>query len=235
MKTRRQEIRNIMKLTYLGHAGFKVESDDKIIYLDPWLGGPASPMDVNDVDDADIVLVTHDHQDHGYAEARKICEETGAYFVAINELAIDAKKKGLEKVHTLNIGGSIDIDGVRVTLVQAFHSCGKGAPTGFVVKMPSFSFYHAGDTGVFSSMKLFRELYSPDLAMLPIGSYYTMDEKQAALATELVRPKIAVPMHYDTFPPIKADPDKFKKLVKDRTPDTDVEVIEPGESKEFVF
>lgn len=235
MISRKQEMRKIMKLTYLGHAGFKVESDGKTMYVDPWLGGPESPMDVDDVDNADIVLVTHDHQDHGYSEARKICEKTGAYFVAINELAIDAKKKGLEKVHTLNIGGSIDIDDVRVTLVQAFHSCGKGAPTGFVVKMPSFSFYHAGDTGVFSSMKLFRELYSPDLAMLPIGSYYTMDVEQAALATELIRPKIVVPMHYDTFPPIETNPEEFMKLVKGRSPDTDVRAIEPGETMEFTF
>lgn len=224
-----------MKLTYLGHAGFKVESDGKTIYVDPWLGGPVSPMGVDEVEDADIVLVTHDHQDHGYKEARKICEKTDAYFVAINELAIDAKKKGLEKVHTLNIGGSIDIEGIRVTLVQAFHSCGKGAPTGFIVKMPSFTFYHAGDTGVFSSMKLFQDLYSPDLAMLPIGSYYTMDVEQASLATELVQPQVVVPMHYDTFPPIEADPERFKKLVGKRAPDTQVKPMEPGDTLEITF
>lgn len=224
-----------MKVAYLGHAGFKVESDNKTIYVDPWLGGPASPMSVDDVADADIVLVTHDHQDHGYAEARKICEKTGAYFIAINELAIDAKERGLEKVHTLNIGGSIDIDDVRVTLVQAFHSCGEGAPTGFIVKMPSFTFYHAGDTGVFSSMELFQELYSPDLVMLPIGSYYTMDVEQASLATELLKPQLVVPMHYGTFPPIEANPEEFKELVGDRVPETEVKVMKPGDTLEITF
>ncbi len=219
-----------MKVTYLGHASFKIESDGKTVFVDPWLNGPTSPIKVKDVENADLVLVTHDHGDHGYQEAIEICKKTGAYFIAINELAIQAQSEGLEKVHTLNIGGSVDVDGVVVTLVQAFHSCGIGAPTGFIVKFPNGSFYHPGDTGLFATMELFGELYEPELFLSPIGSFYVMDVQQAAMATKLLKPKVVIPMHYDTFPAIKADPKEFEKLVNEKSPGTKVEIIAPGES-----
>jgi len=223
-----------MKVTYLGHASFKIEEDGKIVYVDPWLTGPTSPIAVDDVDKADIVLVTHDHGDHGYAEALGICKNTGATFVAINELAHKAGSQGVENIHTLNIGGSVNIGGVVVTLVQAFHSSGVGAPTGFIVRFPSSSFYHAGDTGVFSSMQILGELYGPlDVALLPIGSYFVMDIHQAALATKLLKPRNVIPMHYDTFPVIEANPEKFKHLVSEASPDTNVIVLKPGESTDI--
>jgi len=224
-----------MKVTYLGHASFKIESDGKTVYVDPWLNGPTSPIKVKDVEKADLVLVTHDHGDHGYQEAVEICKKTGAYFIAINELAIQAQSEGLENVHTLNIGGSVDVDGVAVTLVQAFHSCGTGAPTGFIVKFPNGSFYHPGDTGLFATMELFGELYEPELFLCPIGSYFTMSIEQAAVATKLVKPKMVIPMHYNTFPVIEVDPEEFRKAVSKTAPDVKVEILEPGLSKDFVF
>jgi len=223
----------MMKITYLGHASFKIESDGKTVFVDPWLDGPTSPIGVQDVEHADLVLVTHDHGDHGYKEAVKICKKTGAYFIAINELAIQANSEGLKNVHTLNIGGSVKVDNVTVTLVQAFHSCSKGSPTGFVVRFPSNSFYDAGDTGVFSSMQLIGELYSPNLALLPIGSYFVMDVHQAALATKLLKPKYVIPMHYNTFPVIKADPEEFRKIVSQTSPETEVKILSPGEVLEI--
>jgi len=218
-----------MKVTYLGHASFKIESDGKTVYVDPWLNGPTSPIKVKDVEKADLVLVTHDHGDHGYQEALEICKKTGAYFIAINELAIQAQSEGLENVHTLNIGGSVDVGGVVVTLVQAFHSCGTGAPTGFIVKFPNGSFYHPGDTGLFATMELFGELYSPEVFFCPIGSYYVMDVHQAAVATKLLKPKVVIPMHYNTFPAITADPKEFEKLVAEKSPGTKVKIVSPGE------
>ncbi len=219
-----------MKFTYLGHASFKVESDGKTVFVDPWLSGPTSPIKVDDVDKADIVLVTHDHGDHGYTEGIEICKKTGAFFVAINELGIQAKSDGVENVHTLNIGGSVEIDGVIVNLVQAFHSCGIGSPTGFIVEFPSGTFYHLGDTGVFYDMKLFAEIYGGiDVAMIPLGDYYVMSERQAVKAAELIKPKFVIPMHYDTFPVIQANPKKFWQLVATNVKGTKVQIMKPGE------
>ena len=224
-----------MKVTYLGHASFKIESDGKTVFVDPWLDGPTSPIKVQDVEQADIVLVTHDHGDHGYKEAIEICKKTGAYFIAINELGIQAKSDGLKNVHTLNIGGSVKVDNVIVTLVQAFHSCSKGAPTGFIVKFPKESFYHAGDTGVFASMELFGELYDIDVFFACIGDYYTMSITKAVLATKLVKPKVVIPMHYNTFPVIEVNPEEFREAVNKTLPDVKVEILKPGSSKELEF
>jgi L-ascorbate metabolism protein UlaG (beta-lactamase superfamily) len=224
-----------MKVTFLGHASFKIEEDGLIVYVDPWLTGPTSPITIDDVDKADIVLVTHDHTDHGFVEGREICKKTGAYFVALNELAHKAGEQGVENIHTLNIGGSVNIGGVTVTLVQAFHSAGTGAPTGFVVRFPSGSFYHAGDTGVFSSMELLGELYPMDLVFLPIGGYFTSDIHQAELAVKLLKPKTVIPMHYDTFPVIQANPEKFKGMVETSSPGVSVKILKPGDSIEVTF
>ena len=213
-----------MQVTYLGHASFKIESDGKTIYVDPWLNGPTSPIKVDDVTEVDICLVTHDHGDHGYAEAVEICKKTGATFVAINELALKAKEDGVENVHTLNIGGSVEVGGVIVTLVQAFHSSSIGTPTGFVVTLPSGTFYHSGDTGLFYDMKLFGELQR--------GSYYVMGIEEAVKATELVGPKVVVPMHYDTFPAIAANPKQFYQKVTDKGK-TKVEIMKPGDVKKI--
>ncbi|MEE8182131.1 MAG: MBL fold metallo-hydrolase, partial [Candidatus Thorarchaeota archaeon] len=111
----------------------------------------------------------------------------------------------------------------------AFHSCGVGAPTVFIVRFPSGTFYHPGDTGLFASMKLFGQLYKPDLFFAPIGSYYVCDVHQAAMATEIIKPRVVIPMHYDTFPVIQADPAEFKRLVNKQVPEVKVEIIKPGE------
>lgn len=223
-----------MKVTYLGHSAFKIESDGKVIFVDPWLNGPTSPIKLADVNKADICLVTHDHGDHGYTEAVDICKKTKGTLIAINELGIKAKQDGVEQVHTLNVGGTVDVDGISITLVHAFHSSGIGAPTGFIVKMPSGTFYHPGDTGLFGDMKIFGELYNIDLFFVPIGSYYTMGIKEAVKAVELVNPKVTIPMHYDTFPVIKANPKQFYQLVTDKGK-TQVEILKPGESKDIDF
>ncbi|MFW9848076.1 MAG: metal-dependent hydrolase [Candidatus Thorarchaeota archaeon] len=223
-----------MQVTYLGHASFKIEADGKVLFIDPWLNGPTSPIKVDDVREADICLVTHDHGDHGYAEAIEICKKTGATFIGINELGLNAMQDGVENVHTLNIGGNVEVDGVTVTLVHAFHSCSIGTPTGFIVKLPSGTFYHTGDTGLFYDMKLFGELYDIDLLMLPIGSYYTMDIKEAVKAVELINPKVAIPMHYDTFPVIAANPKQFYQKIVDKGK-SKVEIMIPGDTKDIDF
>ncbi|MFW9889967.1 MAG: metal-dependent hydrolase [Candidatus Thorarchaeota archaeon] len=224
-----------MRVTYLGHASFKIECGEIVAIIDPWLNGPTSPLKVEDVEKADIVMVTHDHGDHGYAEAVEICKKTGAYFVAINELGLQAQNDGVENVHTLNIGGSVEIGDIRVTLVHAFHSSGIGAPTGFVVKFPCGTVYHPGDTGVFSDMQLFSEMYDVGLLLSPVGSYFVCGPKEAAWATKLVKPKTVIPMHYNTFPVIEQDPKEFGRLVAEMAPGVKVEIMNPGDSRELVF
>ncbi|MFW9966477.1 MAG: metal-dependent hydrolase [Candidatus Thorarchaeota archaeon] len=224
-----------MEVTYLGHASFKIECGESVVYIDPWLSGPTSPLKVEDVEEADVVLVTHDHGDHGYGDAIEICKETGAYFVAINELGLRAKSEGVENVHTLNIGGSVAIDDITVTLVHAFHSSGIGAPTGFVIKFPCGTVYHAGDTGVFSDMELFGKMYGIDLLLIPIGSYYVCGPDEAAWATRLVKPKIVIPIHYNTFPAIEQDPKEFEKCVDKMAPGVKVDIMNPGDSRELKF
>jgi L-ascorbate metabolism protein UlaG (beta-lactamase superfamily) len=227
--------KNKMRVTYLGHASFKIECGEKVVFIDPWLSGPTSPLKVEDVEKADVVMVTHDHGDHGYGEAIEICKKTGAYFVAINELGLQAKREGIENAHTLNIGGSVAIDDIKVTLVHAFHSCGIGAPTGFIVKLPCGTVYHPGDTGIFSDMELFGKMYGIDLLMIPIGSYYVCGPQEAAWATKLVKPKVVIPMHYNTFPVIEQDPREFEVLVGKMISEVKVETMNPGDSRRFKF
>jgi L-ascorbate metabolism protein UlaG (beta-lactamase superfamily) len=224
-----------MKVTYLGHASFKIECGERVVLIDPWLSGPTSPLKVENVENVDIVLVTHDHGDHGYGEAIEICRKTGAYFVAINELGLQAKSEGVENVHTLNIGGSVAIDDITVTLVHAFHSCGKGAPTGFIVKFPCGTVYHPGDTGIFSDMQLFGEMYRVDLFFAPCGDYYTQGIDQAVKSVKLVQPRAVIPMHYNTFPVIEQDPREFDRLVAKMAPGVRVEIMSPGDSRVLKF
>jgi L-ascorbate metabolism protein UlaG (beta-lactamase superfamily) len=220
----------MVKVTFLGHAAFKIEGS-KTVLVDPFItGNPKSPLKrVEDIEKADVVIVTHDHGDHGFKDAVKICKRTGAYFVSQYELVV---KSNLEKVEPMNIGGFVNVGGigVEVAFTPAWHTANVGDPTGVIIRMDGKTIYHAGDTGLFYDMKLIGELYKPDLALLPIGSRFTMDIYQAAKAVEFISPKFVIPMHYNTFDPIKADPKEFERLVGDKAK---VVILNPGESFEI--
>ena len=186
----------------------------------------------SEIKQADIVYVTHDHADH-LGDALSICKRTNATFVSVIDLAAYAEEQDVKKIFGLNIGGSMEIDSVRLTMVQAFHTAVRGAPTGVIVEGEGKAVYHAGDTGLFGDMRLFGEIYKLDLALLPIGGYYTMDAKQAAEATKLLNPKAVIPMHYKTFPVIAQSADEFAKIVKEKTPKVRVVALKPGESYQF--
>ncbi len=219
-----------MKIRYLGHAAFEVTLDGKRILVDPWMtGNPKSPVKVGDVS-ADIVTVTHDHGDHGFDDAVEIAKK-GATFVSIFEIATKAGEKGAKDTVGMNIGGPAEIKGLKIALTQAFHS-GTANPTGVVVMGEEGSFYHAGDTGLFGDMKLIGEIYHPKVAMLPIGSHFTMDPVEASYAVQFIKPEIAIPMHYGTSPVLTGTPEKFEEEVKRRAPETKVMAIKPGESIE---
>ncbi|RLE54753.1 MAG: metal-dependent hydrolase [Thermoprotei archaeon] len=221
-------------IKWLGHAAFEIEIDGKILYIDPWITNPMSPVKLADISRADLVLVTHDHDDH-LGEAIDVVKKTGAKFISVYELTQYAISQGVpeDKAIAMNIGGVMVVDGIEVIMVPAHHSCTRGTPCGFIVRGKECSVYHAGDTGIVHEMSIIRELYPIDIALLPIGSVFTMDPRQAAKFTEILRPKVVIPMHYNTFPVIRQDPELFKRLVKEKVPEVEVVILKPGEVYRF--
>jgi L-ascorbate metabolism protein UlaG (beta-lactamase superfamily) len=223
----------LAKITWFGHAAFKIEIANRIVLIDPWLdGNPTSPMKASEITKADIVYVTHDHGDH-LGDAFNICKRTNASFVATVELGNYAKEEGVKNIVGLNIGGSVENKGVILSIVQAFHTASKGASTGVIVEGDGKIVYHAGDTGLFGDLHLFGELYKIDVALIPIGGYYTMGAREAAEAVNMLKPKAVIPMHYKTFPVLAQSADEFVKKVREKTSEVKVVVLKPGESYEF--
>jgi L-ascorbate metabolism protein UlaG (beta-lactamase superfamily) len=215
-----------MQLTWLGHACVLLKGSKKIL-IDPFVEG-RSVLDTN----PDLVAVTHGHDDH-LGETVALAKKT----IAISEIAKYLKSRGLP-VEGMNIGGTIIIDGVSFTMTPAVHSswieeagtgyCG-GTAAGFVIGMDGIKVYHAGDTGLFSDMKLIGDLYHPDVALLPIGGRYTMGTAEAMMAAQFIGAKVVIPIHYNTWDKIAADPQPFKRAIE-KTTDIRVAVLKPGES-----
>ena len=225
----------MVTITWLGHAAFKLEGVKKI-YIDPWLENPQSPLKWQEVKDAELVLVTHDHFDH-IGQAAEIVKQSNGILVANVETAKKIVELGVPEKNVanggygLNIGGRLIIDGISVTMTQAYHSTASGVAVGYVINFPeNVTIYHAGDTGIFSEMELIGKLYPLDLALLPIGDVFTMDAYQAAHALRLLKPKTAIPMHYGTFPIIAQSAEQFIELAKKFAPDVKIVVLKPGES-----
>ena len=221
-------------IKYLGHSAFDIvltglDGSEKHVLIDPWITNPLSPVKPSDYKNVkiDYIVVTHDHGDH-MGEAIELAKNTGAKIVGVYEIATYAKEQGVEAVDG-NIGGRLNISDLDIVFTPAAHSSSRGVPVGVVISGRDVTIYHAGDTGLFSEMQLIGELYSPDIALLPIGGHYTMGVKEAVKAVQLIRPRIAIPMHYNTFPVIKADPNKFKELVEATTP-TKVVILKPGDT-----
>jgi L-ascorbate metabolism protein UlaG (beta-lactamase superfamily) len=228
-----KEVERLAKVTWFGHAAFRIEIANKIVLVDPWLdGNPTSPVKASNITKADVVYVTHDHGDH-VGDAFDICKRTNATFVAAVELGDYAEENGVKNVAGLNIGGSVEIDGVKLLVTQAFHTDSRGAPTGVIIEGEGKTLYHAGDTGLFGDMHFFGELYKLDLALIPIGGYYTMSAREATEAVKLLKPKAVIPMHYKTFPVLAQSADEFVKNVREKVPKVRVVVLNPGESYQF--
>jgi len=203
-------------IQYLSHSCFLLKAGGRTLLIDPFFtGNPKATVKAADVR-ADYVLLTHAHGDH-LGDGLEIAKRCKATVIAANELAIYCTMKGAS-AHAMHIGGGWDFDFGRVKLTIAHHSSAAanatgfeyvGNPCGFLIMAEGKTLYHAGDTGLFYDMKLIGEMHPVDLALLPIGDNFTMGVDDAIKAVELMRPKQAVPMHYDTFDLIKADPRKF--------------------------
>ncbi len=229
-----------IKITYYGHSAFKLSGGGVSVLIDPWLSNPLLNTPLDKVGKVDLILVTHGHGDH-VGETVPLAQKTGAAVVAIHELAQILTKQGAPQVVGMNKGGTVTAAGLKITMTQAVHSStveeggqmvAAGEAGGFVVQFANgFTIYHAGDTAVFKDMELIRELYHPELALLPIGSHYVMNPREAALACKLIRPKWVIPMHYKTFPVLTGTPEELIELLRGE-PEIKVIVLQPGASVE---
>lgn len=220
-----------MKVTRIGHACVLLEGGKNIL-VDPFVtGNPAAKLTLEQIPKLDYILASHDHDDHFGDDALQLAKRDNATLVAIFDITQrdDVTASGI-KTAGMNIGGSFEESGVFVSLAPAVHSSKHGSAVGFVIKMDGKTVYHAGDTALFSDMQLIPELFGGlDLALLPIGGYFTMDEAAAARAVNLLQPKLTVPIHYNTWPTITADTETFVRLCGEFP----VRVVEPGESFEL--
>ena len=209
-----------MRITYLGHSCFEIETKGTKLLIDPFL--VLSPeYKAEEISD---IFVTHGHGDH-LGSAIDIAKKNNAKITAVFELANYCAQKGA-KSNGINLGGWIHYDWGKVLAVPAFHSSSTpegnyaGCPCGFVFEIEGKILYHAGDTCLNSEMKVIGELYSPDIAFLPIGGYYTMDIEQATKASQWLNAKTIIPMHYNTFDAISVNLDDFETKIKglEKTP-----------------
>jgi len=229
-----------VSITFYGHAAFKLAGQGVTVVIDPWLSNPLLNTSVAQVGPVDVILVTHGHGDH-VGETVPLARATGAQVVAIHELSQILAGEGAPQVIGMNKGGTVSLKGLKITMTTAVHSSTAevggqmvyaGDPGGFVVAFPNgFTVYHAGDTAVFKDMELIRELYHPEVALLPIGSHYVMSPAEAALACRMLRPQWVIPMHYGTFPVLTGTPEELKTLLKDQ-PNIQVLALKPGETVE---
>jgi len=211
-----------MKVSFHGHAVVQVETNGKTILFDPFItGNSLTDLRVEDVK-PDVIILTHGHSDH-VGDTLELAKKHDALVVGIAELATYLGWQGV-RTHGMNIGGSYEFDFGKVTLTPAFHSTGYmtadeqiiylGMPAGVVFSAEGKTIYHVGDTALYSDMKLIGDKHAIDVAFIPIGDNFTMGPEDAAAAAKLLQAKTVVPIHYNTFPPIKQDPNRFLELLE---------------------
>jgi L-ascorbate metabolism protein UlaG (beta-lactamase superfamily) len=223
-------------LTWLGHASFRFDSPGgRRVYVDPWFDNPKCPDGEQEPERCDVIALTHGHSDH-VGSVVELSKKFGPLPIVANvELKGWLKSQGAQTddMPGPNKGGTVEAEGIKFTLVNAFHSSSSddgdylGEAAGIVVELEDGKkIYFAGDTCVFGDMQLIGRIYSPDLAVLPIGGHFTMNPRDAGVACELLGIKRVVPCHYGTFPLLAGTPDELRQ----HAPGVNVEAIDPGES-----
>lgn len=229
-----------MIIQFHGHSCVQISDGGHSLIIDPFLSG--NPVSVTKPEDikVDAVLLTHAHNDH-ILDAPATAKANKAPIVATFELANIMSWRGAEVIEA-NLGGTVQLGFAEAQLVQAFHSSGivleeeqgivyAGMPGGYIIRWNGKTIYHAGDTALFSDMKMFGQLHEIDLAFIPIGDHYTMGPKEAAIAAEWTQAKQVVPIHYNTFPRIQQDGEQFVQMLKERG--ITGTVLAPGETMEL--
>lgn len=240
-----------VQLQWFGQSGVKLTAPDRrVIVIDPFiLGNPVLPEEFGDLEklgQVDLILVTHAHGDH-WGDTTELAQRTQAPVGLNADFGHTIRTLGIlpgEQLIRFNKSGPIRPidDGITVTMVHAEHSSDflhdsamhpGGEPAGYIIEFNNgFTVYHMGDTGVFGDMAWIGEYYQPDLALVPIGGHFTMDPEHAAYAIgELVRPDMALPIHYGTFPPLKGTPEEFVAALGDS--DVEVVTMSPGDERRF--
>lgn len=220
-------------LTYLGHSAFEIKTPRQSILIDPFLQA-SKKYDYRDSDITDIFL-THGHSDH-IGSAIDIAINKKATITAVFELANYCTQKGT-RTRGINFGAWLNYDWGKALFVPAFHSSSSpegaylGEPAGIILEIGGVRLYHAGDTALFSDMKLIKRLYNPDVVMLPVGGTYTMDIEHAAIAAKWLKAKVTIPMHYNTFDAIEVDISRFDMLLQ--TINLNCQIMEPDEVIQF--
>ena len=235
-----------IRFKYLGHSTFLITSPEGLeVLVDPWvMSNPACPQEHQKIGSLDAMLITHGHFDH-LADAVEVYQQTKPEaVVAIFELAHWLQSKGFAEdvMRPMNKGGTQEVLGLDVTMVHALHSGGilddgeiryGGSECGYVITFENGKrVYFAGDTAVFSDMALIGELYTPDVALLPVGDHFTMGPLEASKACELLGVDKVIPMHYGTFPLLTGTPDALRTECQARGLEVEVFDIAPGESVE---
>ncbi|SDX87070.1 metal-dependent hydrolase [Paenibacillus sp. CF384] len=214
-----------MKIQFHGHACIQISTGDKSLVIDPFLSGNPVAVMKPEALKTDAILLTHAHQDH-IQDAAPVAIANDAPIVAIVELATYMSWQGAKTIG-MNMGGTVDLGFAKAKMVQAFHSSGivdmetkqimyAGMPAGYLVFVDGLTILHAGDTSLFSDMKLIGERHSIDIAFIPIGDHYTMGPGDALQAAAWYNAKLTIPIHHSTFPPIKQDAELFVRRLEEQ-------------------
>lgn len=225
-----------MEITYHGHSVVKIKTNGTTILIDPFItGNPLTDLKVEE-EKPDVILLTHGHNDH-VGDTIELAKKHGSKVVALNELAVYLQKIGID-AHPMGVGGAYEFPFGKVKYTLAFHGSvyeteneviNAGNPGGILFFAEGKTIYHAGDTALFGDMKLIGDRNNIDVAFLPIGDNFTMGPEDAAYAVELLKPKTVVPIHYNTFPVIEQDPQKFANLVTN----SKVQILKAGDKVEL--
>lgn len=222
----------MVDLKYICHSAFEIKNGDKAVLIDPWVEKNPK-FDWHKEPIADILL-THGHGDH-FGNAIEIAKEKDIPITAVAEIASYVKNECGVKAKSIGLGSWINYDWGRAVFLPAFHSSSLpngqygGVAASIILDVDGVRIYHAGDTCLTGEMKTIKELYAPQIALLPVGGNYTMDVEHAAIAAKWLGVKTVIPMHYDTFPEIKADLDKFAKLIA--LGNTTCQILDPDSVK----